>query len=164
MPTGVCVDSSTCNATWTPSVIATHRPVSYTHLDVYKRQPRLMTALVEEAVSIGDLVRVFEFRQAKSAMVEMTLPPTSPYAGARVGDIPWPEDTVLVGIIREGRPIAPSRDDALEPQDELLFIAARTMEDNLENLLSPGHLPRGKDEDLSLIHISPMPMMPNMKA
>ena len=39
------------------------------------------------------------------------------------------------------------RDDALEPQDELLFIAARTMEDNLENLLSPGHLPRGKDED-----------------
>ena len=116
-------------------------------VDVAVSTPRLMTALVEEAVSIGDLVRVFEFRQAKSAMVEMTLPPTSPYAGARVGDIPWPEDTVLVGIIREGRPIAPSRDDALEPQDELLFIAARTMEDNLENLLSPGHLPRGKDED-----------------
>lgn len=106
-------------------------------VDVAVSTPRLMTALVEEAVSIGDLVRVFEFRQAKSAMVEMTLPPTSPYAGARVGDIPWPEDTVLVGIIREGRPIAPSRDDALEPQDELLFIAARTMEDNLENLLSP---------------------------
>ena len=81
-------------------------------------------------------------------MVEMTLPPTSPYAGARVGDIPWPTDTVLVGIIRENRPIAPSRDDALEPHDELLFIAARDMEDDLENLLSPGHLPRTQvDED-----------------
>lgn len=117
-------------------------------VDVAVSTPRLMTALVEEAVSIGDLVRVFEFRQARSAMVEMTLPPTSPYAGARVGDIPWPTDTVLVGIIRDNRPIAPSRDDALEPHDELLFIAARDMEDDLENLLSPGHLPRTQvDED-----------------
>ncbi|MBK8469558.1 MAG: TrkA family potassium uptake protein [Candidatus Phosphoribacter sp.] len=116
-------------------------------VDVAVSTPRLMTALVEEAVSIGDLVRVFEFRQAKTSMVEMTLPPNSPFAGARVGDIPWPRETVLVGIIRESRPLAPTRDDALEPHDELLFIAARDMEDELENLLSPGHLPRGQHDD-----------------
>jgi trk system potassium uptake protein TrkA len=108
-------------------------------VDVAVSTPRLMTALVEEAVSIGDLVRIFEFRQAKASMVEMTLPPNSPFAGRRVGDITWPIDTVLVGIIREDRPIAPTRDDALEAHDELLFLTNNETEDELENLLSPGH-------------------------
>lgn len=108
-------------------------------VDVAVSTPRLMTALVEEAVSIGDLVRIFEFRQAKASMVELTLPPNSPFAGRRVGDITWPTDTVLVGIIREDRPIAPTRDDALEPHDELLFLTNNETEDELEDLLSPGH-------------------------
>ena len=71
-------------------------------------------------------------------MVEMTLPVGSPYAGSRVGDVPWPGNTVLTGIIREGHPIAPSRDDALEPLDELLFITTPDVEAELESLLSPG--------------------------
>ncbi len=108
-------------------------------VDVAVSTPRLMTALVEEAVSIGDLVRVFEFRQAKALMVELTLPPDSPFAGRRVGDITWPNDTVLVGIIREDRPIAPTRDDALEARDELLFLTNNETEDELESFLSPGH-------------------------
>ena len=91
-------------------------------VDVAVSTPRLMTALVEEAVSVGDLVRIFQFQQGKATMVELTLPVDSPYAGKRVGDVPFPGDTVLVGIIREDHPIAPSRDDALEPHDELLFI------------------------------------------
>jgi trk system potassium uptake protein TrkA len=116
-------------------------------VDVAVSTPRLMTALVEEAVSIGDLVRIFEFRQAKASMVELTLPPTSPYAGRRVGDITWPPDTILVGIIREDRPIAPSRDDSLEAHDELLFISANVSNDDLENMLSPGHRPKRADDD-----------------
>ena len=71
-------------------------------------------------------------------MVEMTLPPGSPYAGQRVGDVPFPSDTVLTGIIRDGHPIAPSRDDALEPLDELLFVTTPEDETVLESLLSPG--------------------------
>ena len=48
-------------------------------VDVAVSTPRLMTALVEEAVSVGDLVRIFEFQQGKAMMVEMTLPVGSPY-------------------------------------------------------------------------------------
>src|SRR6186997_2662465 len=69
-------------------------------VDVAVSTPRLMTALIEEAVSIGDLVRIFEFQQGHANMVELTLPDDSPLAGTRVGDIEWPPDTVLVGIIR----------------------------------------------------------------
>ena len=97
-----------------------------------------MTALIEEAVSVGDLVRIFEFQQGRAAMVEMTLPEGSPYAGTRVGDITFPADTVLTAIIRGGAPIAPSRDDALEPLDELLFITTTDGESDLETMLSPG--------------------------
>ena len=106
--------------------------------DVAVSTPRLMTALIEEAVSVGDLVRIFEFQQGHAAMVEMTLPAGSPYAGTRVGDIAFPPDTVLTGIIRGGHPIAPSRDDALEPLDELLFITTSEGESDLESMLSPG--------------------------
>ncbi|MEP6798138.1 MAG: TrkA family potassium uptake protein [Lapillicoccus sp.] len=115
-------------------------------VDVAVSTPRLMTALVEEAVSVGDLVRIFQFQQAKASMVELTIPAGSPYIGKPVGDVAWPDDTVLVGIIRDDRPIAPSRDDAVEAHDELLFITTPDSEDALEQMLSPGvRLPRGED-------------------
>lgn len=107
-------------------------------VDVAVSTPRLMTALVEEAVSVGDLVRIFQFQHGQATMVELTLPADSPHAGKRAGDVEFPPDTVLVGIIREDHPIAPSRDDSLEAGDELLFITTPEMEDVLEDLLSPG--------------------------
>jgi len=115
-------------------------------VDVAVSTPRLMTALVEEAVSVGDLVRIFQFQQAKASMVELTMPARSPYIGKVIGEIDWPDDTVLVGIIRDDRPIAPSRDDAVEAHDELLFITTPESEDALEEMLSPGHrVPRVGD-------------------
>src|SRR5450756_1409157 len=115
-------------------------------VDVAVSTPRLMTALVEEAVSVGDLVRIFTFGQGSATMAELTLPVDSPYAGKRVGDVPWPADCVLVGIIREDHPIAPSRDDSLEAHDELLFLATPEIEDALEALLSPSkRVPRDKE-------------------
>ncbi|HEY6794705.1 MAG TPA: TrkA family potassium uptake protein [Kineosporiaceae bacterium] len=110
-------------------------------VDVAVSTPRLMTALVEEAVSVGDLVRIFTFQQSHANMVELTLPPNSPVAGTLVGDIEWPPDTVLVCIIRAERPIAPSRDDVLEVNDELMFITAPESEDGLQQLLSPARRP-----------------------
>ncbi len=111
-------------------------------VDVAVSTPRLMTALIEEAVSIGDLVRIFEFQQGRAAMVEITLPEGSPFAGRRVGDIDWPEDTVLVAIIREERPLAPTSDDAMEAGDELLFITTTEMENKLQRLVAPGARPK----------------------
>jgi trk system potassium uptake protein TrkA len=103
--------------------------------------PRLMTALVEEAVSVGDLVRIFTFQQSNTDLVEMTLPADSPMSGSRVGDVSWPADTALVAIIREGRPIVPSPDDPLESGDELLFVATTEMGPELEQLLAPEEHP-----------------------
>ncbi len=105
-------------------------------VDVAVSTPRIMTALVEEAVSVGDLVRIFTFQQSKTDMMELTLPADSPMAGRRVGDIAWPHDTVLVAIIRAGRPFAPQQDDPLESGDELLFVAAPDAADEIKKLLT----------------------------
>lgn len=106
-------------------------------VDVAVSTPRIMTALVEEAVSVGDIVRIFHFQQSDTDILELTLPSDSPTVGKRVGDIAWPQDTVLVAIIREQRPIVPSPDQPLEAGDELLFVAVAEMASELEDLLAP---------------------------
>ncbi len=108
-------------------------------VDVAVSTPRLLSALVEEAVTVGDLVRLFSFKHGEANLVELTLPEDSPQVGVRVGDIDWPADTALVTIIRQDRVLVPSRDDPLEAGDELLFVAIADRESQLEDLLSPHH-------------------------
>ena len=104
-------------------------------VDVAVSTPRMLSALVEEAVTVGDLVRLFTFRQGNANLVELTLTASSPVVGTRVGDMTWPVDTALVSIIRDTRVIAPTADDSLEAGDELLFVAAPDQEPALEELL-----------------------------
>ncbi|MFI1781774.1 potassium channel family protein [Streptomyces rubiginosohelvolus] len=105
-------------------------------VDVAVSTPRLMSALVEEAVSVGDLVRLLRFSHGDANLVELTLPPESALAGIRVGDVAWPADTSLVTIIRGTRVLTPSPEESLEAGDELLFVAAQAREEQLEDLLS----------------------------
>ncbi|MEW2357623.1 TrkA family potassium uptake protein [Spirillospora sp. NPDC029432] len=106
-------------------------------VDVAVSTPRLLSALVEEAVSVGDLVRLMTFRQGEANLVELTLPEDAPLGGERVGSVSWPRDTALVAILREGRVLVPADDDTLEPGDELMFVASQDVEDELAELLSP---------------------------
>ena len=108
-------------------------------VDVAVSTPRIMTAMVEEAVAVGDLVRIFTFHQSGADILELTLPVGSPLAGVRVGQVVWPHDTVLACIVRGDQPIAPSPDDTLEEGDELLLVTGRDAdEQDLERLLGSG--------------------------
>ncbi|MDP4014397.1 MAG: TrkA family potassium uptake protein [Candidatus Nanopelagicales bacterium] len=111
-------------------------------VDVAVSTPRMLSALVEEAVTVGDLVRLFSFRQGEANLVELTLPIDSEVVGTRVGDAAWPADTALVAIIRGPHVITPSPDDPLEAGDELLFVSNSAQERALQELLAPGHAPR----------------------
>jgi trk system potassium uptake protein TrkA len=105
-------------------------------VDVAVSTPRLMSALVEEAVSVGDLVRVLRFSQGDANLVELTLPADAPLVGTVIGDVDWPEDTALVAVLRGGRVVVPTPEDPLEGGDELLFVAAPDREQQLEDLLN----------------------------
>lgn len=96
-----------------------------------------MTALVEEAVEIGDLVRLLTLQTGVSSIVEFTVPHDSHAIGLTVGEIHWPEDSTLVAILRDHAPITPSRDDVIDGGDELFFVTTIAAEDELRALLSP---------------------------
>jgi trk system potassium uptake protein TrkA len=110
-------------------------------VDVNVSTPRIMSALVEEAVSIGDLVRLFTFRQSDVNLVELTLPEDSPYVGKPAGEIPWPPDTSLVTILRDNRVYRPEDEQPIESGDELLFVSSPEAESALQALLAPAEHP-----------------------
>jgi trk system potassium uptake protein TrkA len=104
-------------------------------VDVAVSKPRVMAALVEEAVSVGDLVRLMTFRQGQANLVEITLPETAPYVGRAVRDVPLPRDSALVAILRGKRVVTPSPDDSLESGDELVFVCTSEMEEEVRSVI-----------------------------
>ncbi|MHB0927450.1 MAG: potassium channel family protein [Candidatus Nanopelagicales bacterium] len=107
-------------------------------VDVAVSTPRIVAALVEEAVSVGELVRLFSFRKGSADLVEITLAADSPVIGKRVDGVPLPTDCVLVAILRQARVIAPSPDDSLEVGDELLFVSSLDQQDALQQIFRRG--------------------------
>jgi trk system potassium uptake protein len=105
-------------------------------VDVAVNTPRLMTALVEEAVEIGDLVRLLTLQTGVASMVEFTVPHDSPLVGRTLGSIDWPQDATVVAILRDDAPITPSMDDVIEDTDELFFVTTIAAEDQLRSVLT----------------------------
>ena len=104
-------------------------------VDVAVSNPRLMAALVEEAVTVGDLVRLMTFRQGQANLVEITLPPTAPYVGHAVHEVPLPSDSALVAILRGKRVLVPGPDDSLESGDELIFVCTAEVECRVQEVI-----------------------------
>jgi len=104
-------------------------------VDVAVSTPRILAAMVEEAVSVGDLVRLMTFRQGQANLVELTLPDQTPLAGRPVSDLALPRDAALVTILRGDRVIVPQPEDPLEPGDELLFVAGAEVEADIRAAL-----------------------------
>jgi trk system potassium uptake protein len=104
-------------------------------VDVAVSTPRVMVALVEEAVSVGDVVRLMTFRQGQANLVEITLPPDAPVVGQAVGDMRLPRDAALTAIVRGARVVIPSPEEPLEEGDELLFVAVQDAESDLRRLV-----------------------------
>ncbi|NIH88185.1 potassium channel family protein [Amycolatopsis granulosa] len=104
-------------------------------VDVAVSTPRILAAMVEEAVSVGDLVRLLTFRQGQANLVELTLPEQTPLAGRPVSDLALPRDAALVTILRGDRVIVPQPEDPLEPGDELLFVANAEVENDIRKAL-----------------------------
>lgn len=101
-------------------------------VDVAVSTPRIISALVEEAVAVGDTVRLFSFRKGQANLVEITLPDNAKCCGKTVGEVELPEDASLAAIVRDGRVITPKEHDVFSSGDELLFVASTKAEDLLK--------------------------------
>jgi trk system potassium uptake protein len=111
-------------------------------VDVAVSTPRMLASLVEEAVAVGDLVRLLSFRKGQANLVEITLPDDTPWGGKAVKRLNLPRDASLVTILRGPRVIVPEGDEPLEGGDELVFVATADAEDALRELLLQHPQPR----------------------
>jgi trk/ktr system potassium uptake protein len=111
-------------------------------VDIAVSAPRLITALVEEAVSVGDLVRLMRLEQGEASLVELTLSEGAPFLGTRIDAVPLPADCAIVVVLRDGRVVLPTGDNTLEPGDEVLAVATTPQaESDLAALLAGSHEP-----------------------
>jgi trk system potassium uptake protein TrkA len=101
-------------------------------VDVAVSTPRIIAALVEEAVSVGDVVRLFSIKSGEANLVEITLPDNSICVGKSVEEIELPKDASLAAIIRDGHVISPSPHDVFSAGDELIFVASTEAENQIK--------------------------------
>src|SRR5690606_25745742 len=107
-------------------------------VDVSVSTPHLLTALVEEAVSVGTLVRLLQFEGGKAGLEEVTLADTSPAAGRSIGELRLPRDCTVVAVLRDHRVIVPRGDTVLEVGDEVIVLATTEAEDDVRAALIGG--------------------------
>lgn len=107
-------------------------------VDVQMSPPHILASLIEEAVTVGDLVRLLNLEHGKVTLVELTLPEDSPACGRHLYELRLPHDSALVAIIRDGHVIIPEPETPLAPGDELLAITRPEMEEPLRKAISAG--------------------------
>jgi trk system potassium uptake protein len=103
-------------------------------VDVSVSTPQLLTALVEEAVSVGALVRLLQFQGGAAHLVEITLAEDSPANGIAIADLAFPRDGVVVAVVRADRLIVPRGDTVLMSGDEVLVLATADAENAVHTL------------------------------
>ena len=105
-------------------------------VDVSVSTPHLLTALVEEAVSVGSLVRLLQFEDAQ--LVEVTLADDSPAVDKALADLGVPRDATVVAVVRSGHVVVPRGDTVLQPGDEVLALVTADSEDRVKAILVGG--------------------------
>jgi trk system potassium uptake protein TrkA len=104
-------------------------------VDAAVSPPHILTALVEEAVTVGDVVRLLKLERGQVTLVELTLGGDSAMVGHPMYELRLPVDSSIVAIVREGHVVIPQPETVLAPGDELIAIATPDAEDGLHSAL-----------------------------
>ncbi len=104
-------------------------------VDVSVSTPHLLTALVEEAVSVGTLVRLLSFEQGRARLSEATLTEDSPSIDQDLAALPLPRDCTVVAVLREDHVIVPRGDTVLRSGDEVVVLTTADVEDEVVAVL-----------------------------
>jgi trk system potassium uptake protein len=104
-------------------------------VDAAVSPPHILTALVEEAVTVGDIVRLLKLERGKVSLVELTLRPGSQVLGKPMYELRLPVDSAIVAIIREEHVVIPQPETVLAEGDELMAISRPEVEEDLRAAL-----------------------------
>jgi trk system potassium uptake protein len=104
-------------------------------VDAAVSPPHILTALVEEAVTVGDVVRLMKLDRTGASLVELTLREGSSVVGRPMYELRLPLDSAIVALVREGHVVIPQPETVMAPGDEVMAIAKPEVEDALRAAL-----------------------------
>lgn len=91
-------------------------------VDVALNQADLMARLIEEEMSLGDMMILSTLRRGRYSLVEEKIWPGAKAAGVAIKDLALPQNCTISGIIRRGEMILPRGITVLEAEDEVVAL------------------------------------------
>src|SRR5512142_2818496 len=104
-------------------------------VDVAINQADIIARLVEEEMSLGDMMTMLKLRRGKYSLVEEKIFPEARAIGMAIKDIVMPANCIISGIIRHGEIMLPRGVSILEEGDEILALVDDAARGQLERLL-----------------------------
>jgi trk system potassium uptake protein TrkA len=105
-------------------------------VDLSVSTPHLITALVEEAVTVGRLVRILQFEGGNARLVEVTLADDSPVIDKAIREVDVPRDATIVAVVRDEHVVMPRGDTVFEARDEVLALVTPDSEESVRRILT----------------------------
>ena len=100
-------------------------------VDVAVSPTDIIAKIIEEEMSLGDLVTLLKLKGGAVALAEIKLKQSSKAAGSLVGELKLPQGVVIVAVMRGGEVIVPGGETRLEADDELLAVTSVEREHEL---------------------------------
>ncbi len=104
-------------------------------VDVSVSPPHILASLVEEEVSVGDVIPLFKLERGQVEFVEIKLPEDSPIVGQHVYDLRLPHDAAIVAIVRAGHVVIAEPETPLMAGDEVMALSTPSSRADLKATL-----------------------------
>jgi trk system potassium uptake protein len=114
------------------------------HVDVALNQAEILASLIEEEMSLGDMMTLVKLRRGSYSLVEEKIPKGAKAVGLNISDLVLPPNSVIAGVIRQGQILMPRGDTRFEVGDEVLAIVSPQAADDLAALFGRPYVPPGK--------------------
>jgi trk system potassium uptake protein len=82
----------------------------------------LILRLIEHEVPQYGLVHLLDLAEERLEIIELIVAEDAPVAGKRVDEVPLPEGSLIISILRGGSGFVPKPDSMIEPGDEVLVV------------------------------------------
>ena len=92
------------------------------NVDVAVNQAEILAQLIEEEMSMGDMITLMKLRRGNYSIVEEKIAFGARGIGIQIKDLGLPERCVVAALIRKGEVIVPRGVTVLEAEDEVLAV------------------------------------------
>jgi trk system potassium uptake protein len=107
-------------------------------VDVGLNQTDILTGLILEEMSMGDMMTLLKLRRGLYSLVEEKLPPRSKVLGIPLKELPIPPTCVIAAVLRNAQVVTPRGNLVFEEGDEVLAVVDNQSKDDLHNLFAQG--------------------------